>query len=110
MNTQLPLSSEDFTFREPEQQYQVTREQFVKVMGVVPIHFHGALYDTILAFNAAPWNNQYIEVFGSRGEGVRLGVEQGSRNLIYMEIGDLDKMFFFRMDSHTDIVIHEVAL
>ena len=64
----------------------------------------------MLAFNAASWNDQYTGMFGDRTVGVLLGVEQYSPTLIYLEVGDLNKMFFFRMDSHTDIVIHEVAL
>ena len=109
-NNHLPESNEDFTLREPKQQYQVTREQFMKIIKVVPEEYHVMMYDVMLAFNAASWNKQYTGLFGDNRIGVSLGVEQGSRSLIYLEIGDLDKMFFFRMDSHTDIVIHEVAL
>jgi len=109
-NNRLPESNEDFTLREPKQQYQVTREQFMKLVKVLPEEYHSTVYNVMLAFNAASWNNQYTEMFGDRTVGVLLGVEQGSRSLIYLEVGDLDKMFFFRMDSHTDIVIHEVVL
>ena len=106
----LPLTNPDFNLKDDDEQFQITREQFIKLQGVVPKHHHLALLCGCIDFNKAPLEKQLKDTFPMFFGGVCLFV--GERDgLIHLEIGDdLQVMQFFKMDTHTNIVIHELPL
>lgn len=117
MNTQkLPLSITNLDL-EPRsvRDYRVTRQQFTKLQGVVPERLHQAVYDAILCLNETQRYNytkeRYEDVhdtFG--GQGIALFVNTDGLIHLEVEVDGFHEMLFFKMDSGTDIVIHEVAL
>ena len=106
VSEQLPEATEDFILREDNEQYRLTREQYNKLLNVIPDRFYSRLYNAFKQFNASNIDTQESTLFGDRS--LNLFVDRG---LVHLEIGDyLENMQFFKMDSHTDIVIHEVSL
>ena len=106
VSEQLPEAEEDFRLRKPNQQYRLTREQYNKLLNVIPDRFYSRLYNAFKQFNASNVDTQEHTVFGDRS--MNLFVNKG---LIHLEIGEyLHNLQFFKMDSHTNIVIHEVSL
>ena len=103
---ELPEANEDFRLREVNEQYRLTREQYNKLLNVIPDRFYSRLYNAFKQFNASNVDTQESTLFGDRS--LNLFVDKG---LIHLEIGEyLHSLQFFKMDSHTNIVIHEVSL
>jgi len=91
--------------------YKVTKNQTDKLSKVLPKKYHKALVATIALFNTFDKDLQEDEnchVMCKHHRDLSLFVSEG---LIHLEAVDMkDDAFFFKMDSNTDIVIHEVAL
>ena len=106
VSDQLPEANEGFPLREDNEQYRLTREQYSKLLNVIPDRFYSRLYNAFKQFNASNIDTQESTLFGDRS--MNLFVDRG---LVHLEIGDyLENLMFFKMDSHTNIVIHEVSL
>lgn len=91
--------------------YQVTKMQQEKLLKVLPTQYHRGLKGSVEIFNALPKSkqvHQYCHLYCSVDSAVNLFMSSG---IIHLEVAAFSKeYFFFRMDSNTDIVIHEVAL
>ena len=90
--------------------YIVTKEQTEKLMKVIPSKYHSALLKTIVNFNDLSKDIQedpYCHLRCRANPAVNLFT---SRGLIHLEVNALEEGLFFKMDSDTNIVIHEVAL
>lgn len=117
MNIQkLPLSVTNLDL-EPRstRDYRVTRQQFTKLQRVIPERLHRAVYDAILCLNETQRYNytkeRYEDVHDTFGEpGIALFVNTDGLIHLEVEVDGFHEMLFFKMDSGTDIVIHEVAL
>ncbi len=117
MNLQtLPLSITNLDLQSRSvRDYRVTRQQFVKLQGVVPERLHRAVYDAILCLNKTQRYNytkeRYEDVHETFGfQGVALFINTDGLIHLEIEVDGFNEMLFFKMDSGTDIVIHEVAL
>ena len=90
--------------------YIVTKEQTEKLMKAIPDKYHSALLKTIVSFNDLSMYQQEsprCHLFCQANPAVNLFT---SRGLIHLEVDALDEGLFFKMDSDTNVVIHEVAL
>ena len=90
--------------------YIVTKEQSLKLMKVLPNKYHLSLLETIANFNDLPQESQedpYCHLKCSVVPEINLFT---SRGLIHLEVDAIEEGLFFKMDSDTNIVIHEVSL
>ena len=90
--------------------YIVTKPQAVKLMKVIPNKYHTSLLNTIAKFNDLSIDKQkdpYCHIHCQVTSEVNLFTSGG---LIHLEVDALGEGLFFKMDSNTNVVIHEVAL
>jgi hypothetical protein len=111
----LPISAGNLDLKpRSTRNYRVTQQQFAKLQGVLPERLHRFVYDAILCLNKTqrynPIKQRYDDIHDVFGDqGVALFVNNDGLIHLEVEVGDFE-MLFFKMDSATDIVIHEVAL